>query len=85
MNTDSLTRLRQGLHQHFGRGAAAFVDPVLWLLAGQVAVDLPRLDAWLQESNPDYAAGESMRDFIRRRFGDKAEQFIAHWIDGEPK
>jgi len=28
MDSDSITRLRQGLHKHFGHGAAAFVDPV---------------------------------------------------------
>jgi hypothetical protein len=32
MNMDSVARLRQGLHKHFGQGAAVFVDPVLWLV-----------------------------------------------------
>jgi hypothetical protein len=82
MNTDSMTRLRQGLHKHFGPGGAVFVDPVLWL-AGCVAVDLLRLDYWLQKRNPDYADSESMRLFIRRKYGEHAEHFVEYWIKGE--
>lgn len=84
MNTDSMTRLRQGLHRHFGPGAAAFVDPVLWL-AGQVAVDLLRLDYWLQKRNPDYRDDESMSGFVRRKHGELAERFVKYWITGEPR
>ena len=81
MNTDSMLRLRQGLHRHFGSGAAVFVDPLLWLV-GLVAVDIVRLDCWLQERNPDYSDGESMRGFIRRKYGEKTERFVEHWIAG---
>ncbi len=84
MCTDSLPRLRQGLRKHFGPGTAVFVDPVLWL-AGHVCVDILRFDYWLQKRNPDYADNESMRGFIRRKYGRKAERFVAYWIKGEPK
>lgn len=82
MNMDSMARLRRGLHRHFGPGAAVFVDPVLWMV-GYVTVDVLRLDDWLQQRNPDYQEGESMRHFIRRRYGGKAERFVAYWIEGE--
>jgi hypothetical protein len=82
MNTDAMTRLRQGLHKHFGPGAAVFVDPVMWM-AGLVAVDLLRLDSWLQKRNPDYGDDDSMRGFIRRQYGEQAEHFVEHWIQGE--
>ena len=84
MNLDSLSRLRRGLRLHFGPDAAVFVDPVLWLV-GLVAVDLLRLDAWLQSRHPEYGANESMSGFVRRRYGGKAERFIAHWLEGEPR
>lgn len=82
MSTDSLARLRQGLHKHFGRGAAAFVDPDLWLV-GYVTVDVLRLDDWLHQRHPGYRNDESMSHFIRRRYGEKAERFIAYWLKGE--
>ena len=59
MSTDSRGRLRHGLHRHFGPGAAALVDPVLWL-AGCTAVDILRLDYWLQKRNTDYGMGRSI-------------------------
>lgn len=83
MNTDALSRLRQGLHKHFDPGAAVFVDPFLWM-AGLVAVDLLRLDSWLQNCNQDYSDNESMSGFIRRKYGEKAERFVKYWIKGEP-
>ena len=82
MSLDPMMRLRQGLHRHFGLGAAVFVDPVLWM-AGCIAVDLLRLDAWLQKRNPDYVDGDSMRLFIRRKYGEEAERFVEYWIRGE--
>jgi hypothetical protein len=84
MSTDSLTRLRRGLHEHFGPGAAVFVDPVLWQ-SGLVAVDLLRLDYWRQQRNPDYQPVDSMCGFIRRKYGEKSERFVAYWIKGEPR
>ena len=84
MSGDSIMRLRAGLYRHFGPGAAVFVDPVLWL-SGCVAVDLLRLDYWLQQRNPDYGDNESMSGFIRRRYSQKAEAFVKHWIKGEPR
>ncbi len=83
MSVDSMTRLRHGLHKHFGPGAAAFVDPVLWQF-GMVAVDLLRLDYWLVQRNPDYG-DESMCGFIERKFGPEAERFVRYWITGEPR
>lgn len=82
MSMESLTRLRRGLHKHFGPGAAVFVDPVLWMV-GSVTVDVLRLDDWLQRRNPDYRDGESMQAFIRRKYGEKAERFVRYWIAGE--
>jgi hypothetical protein len=82
MNTDPLSRLRQGLHRHFGPGAAVFIDTLLWL-TGHVCVDIVRLDYWLQQRNPDYL-DESMRGFILRKYGEKAERFVEYWIKGEP-
>ena len=79
----SITRLRRGLHKHFGPGAAAFVNPLLWMI-GCVAVDILRLDDWLQKRNPDYREDESMRLCIRRKYGEKAERFVECWIRGEP-
>ena len=84
MNTNPLMRLRQWLHQHFGPGAAVFVDPVLWL-SGVVAVDLLRLDYWLQKRNPDYGPDESMSGFVERKYGKEAERFVRYWITGEPR
>ncbi|NQT93237.1 MAG: hypothetical protein HQ559_10785 [Lentisphaerae bacterium] len=84
MNTDSMTRLRRGLHKHFGPGAAVFVDPLMWM-AGCVTVDIVRLDAWLERRNADYRDGESMRLFIRRKYGEVAERFVKRWIKGEPR
>jgi hypothetical protein len=79
-----ILRLRQGLHAHFGPGAAVFVDVFLWQV-GLVAVDIIRLDSWLQQRNPDYIDGDSMRLFIRRKFGEKAELFVEYWIKGESR
>ena len=82
-HTCALLRLRNGLKTHFGPEAAMFVDPFLWLV-GSVCVDIVRLDNWLMRRNVDYAENESMSDFIRRKYGEKAEHFVAHWIKGEP-
>lgn len=84
MNTNPLMRLRQGLHKHFGPGAAVFVDPVLWM-TGLVAVDLVRLDYWLQKQNPDYKQDESMSGFIRRKYGQEADRFVQYWLKGEQR
>ena len=84
MNTDPLSRLRQGLHEHFGPGAAIFVDTLLWL-AGHVCVDIVRLDCWLQQRNPDYVDTDSMRGFIWRKYGERAERFVEYWIKGEAR
>ena len=78
----AILRLRQGLRSHFGPGAAIFVDVFLWQV-GLVAIDILRLDNWLQQRNPDYRDDESMRLFIRRKFGDQAERFVEYWIKGE--
>jgi hypothetical protein len=80
--TAPLIQLRQGLQKYFGPGAAVFVDPFLWM-AGCVAVDIVRLDYWLKKRNHDYQDNESMRDFIRRKHGRNAEDFVQHWIKGE--
>ena len=82
-HTCALLRLRNGLKTHFGPEAAMFVDPFLWLI-GSVCVDIVRLDNWLMRRNADYADNESMCGFIRRKYGEKAERFVAHWIKGEP-
>ena len=82
MSTDPLMQLRRGLHRHFGQGAAVFVDPFLWMV-GCVAVDVVRLDDWLQKRNPDYGDNESMQQFIRRKYGERAERFVKAWIAGE--
>jgi hypothetical protein len=84
MDTNPIFRLRDGLHKHFGPGAAVFVDTLLWL-TGHVCVDIVRLDYWLQQRNPDYADNDSMRGFIRRKYGQKAERFVAYWLKGEPR
>jgi len=81
-DTSALLRLRDGLKQHFGTGAAVFVDPFLWLI-GHVCVDVVRLDNWLMQRNSDYREDESMRLFIRRKYGRKAERFVAYWLRGE--
>jgi len=78
----SLCRLRDGLKRHFGPGAAVFVDPFLWLI-GCVCVDIVRLDNWLMQRNPDYADNESIRLFIRRKYGRNAERFVEYWLKGE--
>lgn len=83
-NVSAMFRLRTGLKGHFGPEAAAFVDPVLWLI-GCVCVDIVRLDYWLQKRNPDYGENESMRLFIRRKYGSKAERFVKYWIKGEAR
>jgi len=80
--TAALIRLRQGLCKHFGAQAGIFVDPFLWMI-GCVCVDIVRLDCWLQKRNPDYRANESMRFFIRRKYGRDAEHFVAYWLKGE--
>jgi hypothetical protein len=54
-------------------------------LAGHVCVDILRLDNWLQQRNPDYQPEESMCGFVRRKYGEKAERFVAYWIKGEPR
>ena len=81
-DTSAVLRLRNGLKQHFGPGAAVFVDPFLWLI-GHVCADIVRLDNWLMRRNPDYREDESMRLFIRRKYGRKAERFVACWLKGE--
>jgi hypothetical protein len=48
VSMDAMTRLRRGLHKDFGPGAAAFVDPVLWM-SGRIAVDLLQL---VRETQP---------------------------------
>ena len=78
-DTGALLRLRRGLKDHFGPGAAVFVDPLLWLI-GCVSVDIVRLDEWLMRRNPDYGEDESMSDFIRRKYGQKAERFVKHFF-----
>ncbi len=79
-----ILRLRQGLHAQFGPGAASFVDVFLWQV-GLVAVDILRLDNWLQRRNPDYGDDDSMRLFIRRKYGEPAERFVEYWIKGEAR
>ena len=81
-DTSALLRLRDGLKQHFGPGAAVFTDPFLWLL-GCVCVDVVRLENWLMQRNPDYGKDESMRLFIRRKYGRSAERFVEYWLKGE--
>lgn len=83
-DTSALLRLRDGLKHHFGPGAAVFVDPFLWLI-GHVCVDVVRLDNWLMQRNSDYREDESMRFFIRRKYGRRAERFVAYWLRGEAR
>jgi hypothetical protein len=58
------------------------VDSVLYL-AGYVAVDIIRLDMWLQRRNPDYQEDDSMRGFVGRKYGKQAELFVEYWLKGE--
>jgi len=83
-DTSALVRLRDGLKRHFGPGAAVFTDPFLWLI-GHVCVDIVRLDNWLMRRNPDYRDDESMRLFIRRKYGQNAERFVEYWLMGEER
>jgi len=78
---NAMLRLRAGLKMHFGPEAGIFVDPFLWQI-GCVCIDILRLDYWLQKHNPDYN-DESMRIFIRHKYGQDAERFVEHWIKGE--
>ena len=79
-----LMELRRGLRLHFGPCAELFVDPLLWIY-GTVAIDLLRLDNWLQRRNPEYRPKDSMEGFIRRKFGDHAADFVKSWIRGKPR
>ena len=81
-DASALLRLRDGLKRHFGPEAGMFVDPFLWLI-GSVCVDIVRLDNWLMRRNADYRNGESMRLFIRRKYGRNAERFVEYWLNGE--
>ena len=81
-DASALLRLRDGLKRHFGPEAGMFVDPFLWLI-GSVCVDIVRLDNWLMRRNPDYGENESMRLFIRRKYGRTAERFVEYWLKGE--
>ena len=81
-DTSALLRLRDGLKRHFGPEAGMFVDPFLWLI-GSTCVDIVRLDNWLMHRNPDYGENESMRLFIRRKYGRTAERFVEYWLKGE--
>ena len=81
-DVSALLRLRDGLKRHFGPEAGMFVDPFLWLI-GSVCVDIVRLDNWLMRRNPDYGENESMRLFIRRKYGRTAERFVEYWLKGE--
>ena len=81
-DASALLRLRDGLKRHFGPEAGMFVDPFLWLI-GCVCVDIVRLDNWLMRRNPDYRDNDSMRLFIRRKYGRSAERFVEHWLKGE--
>jgi len=80
----AILRLRDGLKRHFGPEAAMFVDPFLWLV-GCVCVDVVRLDNWLMRRNSDYRDDESMRLFIRRKYGRRAERFVEYWLRGEQR
>jgi len=82
MNRNALIRLRTGLEKHFGRKAALFVDPIMWL-CGYVCVDIIRLDYWLRQRHEDFSDDESMSGFIRRKYGPVAEKFIGYWLRGE--
>lgn len=81
-DASALLRLRDGLKRHFGPEAGMFVDPFLWLI-GSVCVDVVRLDNWLMRRNSDYRDDESMRLFIRRKYGRTAERFVEYWLKGE--
>lgn len=83
-DASGLLRLRDGLKRHFGPEAGMFVDPFLWLI-GCVCVDVVRLDNWLMRRNPDYREDESMRLFIRRKYGRTAEHFVEYWLKGEQR
>ena len=83
-NISALSCLRDGLKRHFGPDAGIFVDPFLWLI-GYVCVDIIRLDNWLMRRNPDYRDDESMRLFIRRKYGTDAERFVERWLKGKPR
>jgi hypothetical protein len=80
----AVCRLREGLKRNFGPGAAIFVDPFLWL-CGYVSVDIVRLDNWLMRRHSDYRKDESMRNFVRRKYGRRAERFIKVWLKGESR
>ena len=81
-DASALLRLRDGLKRHFGPEAGMFVDPFLWLI-GSVCVDVVRLDNWLMRRNSDYRDDDSMRLFIRRKYGRTAERFVEYWLKGE--
>lgn len=83
-DASALLRLRDGLKRHFGPEAGMFVDPFLWLI-GCVCVDIVRLDNWLMRRNPDYRDNDSMRLFIRRKYGRTAERFVEYWLKGEQR
>ena len=83
-DASALLRLRDGLKRHFGPEAGMFVDPFLWLI-GSVCVDVVRLDNWFMRRNPDYRDNDSMRLFIRRKYGRNAERFVEHWLKGEQR
>lgn len=71
----TIPQLQLELVKHFGRPAGKYVDSLLWRLTGLVRIDIVRLDDYLQRINPDYGE-ESMSDFIVRKYGREANDFV---------
>lgn len=82
MKSHPAARLRKGLNKYFGRCTTRFLDITL-LCVNTIAIDITAFDDFLHIKHSDYADNESMKDFITRKYGKVACDFISNWIQGE--
>jgi hypothetical protein len=86
MKKSAIIRLREGMQKHF-RGDVpghAFICPMSFALLGQVAIDIVSLDAFLQKRyRSEYPDGVSLSQFITKKYGKEANEFVKYWIQGE--
>lgn len=72
----------EGMKKHFGlKDSGRFIDVILLQATGQCTLDVLAFDDYLQKEYGNFGRNVSTSDFIKKKFGNAAEQWTVKAIE----
>lgn len=80
MSKFSFPQIAKEFHRLFHTSFYPFYSIKLHIATGRILPDLGLLDDYLKKMHKDFVDGISMKEIIRMKYGEEAEEFIQNLI-----